>query len=183
MIRPVIQLITSIDLHGCHWRWMAVVLMAGVHGCSGTARLQMAAADAIEVAAVAMADVLREYDEDLGLADARRERAATLALVKRLRAATSEELADKEGEIFLQVLTRLQKDRRVALERYHISLGYTDTLREIATDLRRVAVDSQSLSDETRRYAIELLEQRFRSNNANLSNQRDRFIPGSEDKP
>ena len=130
-------------------------------GCTGDARVELAAADAIDRLSQGIEAALQEYHDDLAEADSARERMAVGALVDRLLGgdanAVSEDV-DAHAADFLQAMERLHADREVAWRRYWASVDNVKTLQEVAQGLRRLAIDSLSLRDEANRYVQELIE-------------------------
>jgi len=130
-------------------------------GCGGDARVELAAADSMETLGTSMAQTLAEYHADLARVDDERQRAAIQAFIDRVRADVSDETAtDAHAEAFQKALERLDTDRRADWERYTASSDNVATLREIAQDLRRLALNSMSLDDEVRRYFGDVMKRR-----------------------
>ncbi len=132
-----------------------------IGGCGGDARVELAAADSMETLGASMAETLSEYHADLARVDDERQRAAIQAFIDRVRADISDEAAtDGHADAFQSALERLGADRRTAWERYTASSDNVATLRDIAQDLRRLALNSMSLDDEVRRYFGEVMRRR-----------------------
>ncbi len=133
-----------------------------IGGCGGgDARVELAAADSMETLGASMAQTLAEYHADLARVDDERQRAAIQAFIDRVRADVADEAAtDGHAEAFQQALASLDADRRTAWDRYAASSDNVATLREIAQDLRRLALNSMSLDDEVRRYFGQLMQRR-----------------------
>ena len=132
-----------------------------IGGCGGDARVELAAADSMETLGASMAQTLSEYHADLARVDDERQRAAIQAFIDRVRADISGETAtDVHADAFQRALENLDADRRVAWERYTASSDNVATLREIAQDLRRLALNSMSLDDEVRRYFGDVMKRR-----------------------
>jgi len=130
-------------------------------GCGGDARVELAAADSMETLGASMAQTLAEYHADLARVDDERQRAAIQAFIDRVRADISDEAAtDTHADAFQRALESLDADRRVAWERYAASSDNVATLREIAQDIRRLALNSMSLDDEVRRYFGDVMRRR-----------------------
>ncbi|MCH7808442.1 MAG: hypothetical protein IIB60_04400 [Planctomycetes bacterium] len=130
-------------------------------GCAGDARVELAAADAIDRLAQGLEVALQEYHDDLAQADSARGRMAVGALVNRLRGGETNKVSeddDAHAADFLNAMQRLHADREVAWQRYWASVDNVKTLQEIAQGLRRLAIDSLSLRDEANRYVQELIE-------------------------
>lgn len=137
---------------------LAMACVAG-SGCGGDARVELATADAMQSLATAMDQVLGEYHEGIVGADDGREGAAITALVTRVtRDAGDENKVSGHAEAFSQALAKLRGDRAVEWQRYRAALDNVALLRETAADLRRLAVASMSLQDETRRYVLALFD-------------------------
>ncbi len=130
-------------------------------GCAGDARVELAAADSIELLAANLATTLTEYHTGLERSDDARERAAVFALVERLRAdMADEDKTEAHTNDFLHALDRLHADRRIEWQRFIASMDNLSVLRETANGLRRLAIESLSLEDEAQRYFGELIELR-----------------------
>ncbi len=138
----------------------AVCLMAAcVAGCGGDARVELSAADSIDSLANALELAVREYHDDLAVNDDLRESAAIAAFVTRIQAATDDP-AEQERHVadFTAALARVRQDRRVEWTRFTATGDNIDTLREIISGLRRLAIESLTLRDEARRYIFSLIE-------------------------
>jgi len=139
--------------------WLVLSALAG--GCAGDARVELAAADSVEMLGASMAQTLAEYQADLARFDGERQRAAVHAFIERVRMDVADEAAiDAHAEAFQEALRRLDADRKAAWERYSASLDNVATLREIAQGLRRLALESMSLDHDVRRYFGEVMERR-----------------------
>ena len=139
--------------------WLVLHVLTG--GCAGNARVELTAADSVEMLGASMTQTLAEYHADLARFDEERQRAAVQAFIERVRMdAVDEATTDAHAEAFRQALQHLDADRRAAWERYTASLDNVATLREIAQGLRRLALDSMSLDDDVRRYFGEVMERR-----------------------
>jgi len=138
-----------------------VVLTALTGGCAGDARVELAAADSVEMLGASMTQTLAEYHADLARFDEERQRAAVQAFIERVRTDIADNAAtDVHAAAFQDALRRLDADRQVAWVRYSASLDNVATLREIAQGLRRLALESMSLDDDVRRYFGEVMERR-----------------------
>ncbi len=130
-------------------------------GCAGDARVELAAADSIELLVASLATTLAEYHTGLERSDDARERAATFALVERLRIDIADDARTAaHTNDFLHALDRLHADRRIEWQRFMASMDNLSVLRETAHGLRRLAIESLSLEDEAQRYFGELIELR-----------------------
>ena len=136
-------------------------LNAFVGGCAGGARVELTAADSVEMLGASMTQTLAEYQADLARLDDERQRAAVQAFIERVRTDIADETATQfHAEAFRQAMQRLDADRRTAWERHAASLDNVATLHEIAAGLRRLALDSMSLDDDVRRYFGEVMDRR-----------------------
>jgi hypothetical protein len=134
-------------------------------GCAATAGLELAAADSMDLIRQTLAQSVTEYNNDLARLDAERRVAAIHAFIARIRTdAADEQKAQTHAEAFLAALELLERDRQVAWQRYTATIDNLAVLGETAADLRRLAVQSLSLEDETKRYFSELLEAQKRKN-------------------
>lgn len=146
------------------WTNLAVCLAVLVGGCGGDARVDLAAADALQSIAASMETAIGEYHTDTVRGDDDRESALVAALLDRVKHdATSDELLDQHGAAFTAALRKVRADRDVEWQRYHAALDNASLMREVAADLRRLAVASMSLEDEMQRYLFALIESRTTS--------------------
>lgn len=138
-----------------------VVLIALTCGCAGNARVELSAADSVEMLGASMTQALAEYHTDLGRLDEERQRAVVQAFIERVRTDIADETATQSHAVeFEEALQRLEADRQAAWERYTASLENVAALQEIAAGLRRLAMDSMSLDDEVKRYFGEVMQRR-----------------------
>lgn len=138
-----------------------VVLTALTSGCARDARVELTAADSVEMLGASMTQTLAEYHADIARFDEERQRAAVQAFIERVRADVSDEAAtNAHAEAFRNALQHLDADRQAAWERYAASLDNVATLREIAQGLRRLALESMSLDDDAKRYFGEVMDRR-----------------------
>jgi len=138
-----------------------VVLTVLAGGCAGDGRVELAAADSVEMLGASMTQTLAEYHADLVRFDEERQRAAVQAFIERMRTDIADYAAtDAHAAAFQQALQRLDSDRQAAWERYTASLDNVAALREVAQSLRRLALESMSLDDDVRRYFGEVMERR-----------------------
>lgn len=139
--------------------WLVLNVLSG--GCAGGGRVELTAADSVEMLGASMTQTLAEYHADLARFDSERQRAAVQAFIERIRRDIDDDTATQShAEAFQQALQRLDADRQTALERYTASLDNVATLHEIAVGLRRLSLDSMSLDDDVRRYFGEVLDRR-----------------------
>ena len=146
----------------CHLAMLAVCLAtAWTPGCGGDARVELSASDSIESRADALELAVQEYHPDVAAGDDLRESAAIAAFVNRIRAAADNPAEqDRHVAAFTAALARTRQDRRVEWARFTATQDNLDTLREITGGLRRLAIESLTLSDEARRYIRALLDLR-----------------------
>ena len=138
-----------------------MVLHVLTGGCAGDARVELTAADSVEMLGTSMTQTLAEYNADLARFDEERQRAAVQAFIERVRTdITDNEATDADAEAFRRALQHLDVDRQAAWERDAASLDNVATLREIAQGLRRLALESMSLDDDVKRYFGEVMERR-----------------------
>lgn len=139
--------------------WLVVLAAAGSAGCAGRARVELAAADALDALAVELGTALAEYQADLERADGRREGDLVAAFVARVQRDHADEAALAEHErAFVDALGRVRADRRVAWERYGAAQDNVAVAREVAGDLRGVALEGFALEEAARDYLNRLLE-------------------------
>ncbi|MCP4591414.1 MAG: hypothetical protein GY842_11765 [bacterium] len=122
-------------------------------GCGGDARVELSAADSIDALAGALEQAVREYHGEVVLSDEVRESGAITAFVRRIRESTDDPTEqDRHAAEFTAALARLRDDRAVEWSRFGATLDNLETLRETVGGLRRLAIESLTLSDEARRY-------------------------------
>lgn len=139
--------------------WLVVLAAAGSAGCAGRARVELAAADALDALAVELGTALAEYQADLERADGRREGDLVAAFVARVQRDHADDAALAEHErAFVDALGRVRADRRVAWERYGAAQDNVAVAREVAGDLRGVALEGFALEEAARDYLNRLLE-------------------------
>jgi hypothetical protein len=142
--------------------WCTGLLVVGVvacGGCCGDARVELSSADSIEGLAGVLAEALTEYHRDLTEIDEARRRAVADAFVARVLAdAADASRAEEHAAAFLEAQERIRADWQVEWQRYTASMKNVDTLGEVASGLRRLAIESQSFGDEIRRYFQGLFE-------------------------
>jgi len=130
---------------------LSMVLL--VAGCDGDARVELSAATALDRIASGMADALGEYHRDVAEADDRRETAVIDAFIERVRRESpDEQMTAEHAFAFREAMGRLRQDRRVEWMRFMAASDNLSTLIEVTDGLRRLAIESMTLSDEARRY-------------------------------
>lgn len=129
----------------------AVIL--GLAGCGGDARLELAAADALLAAADRMETVVAEYHAEMNEYDGTRESALIEAFVERVKSSVGDDQATAgHAAQFRLALERIRQDRAVQWRRHTAALENVAAVREVAEGLRRMGIESLTLSDEMRRY-------------------------------
>jgi hypothetical protein len=130
-------------------------------GCGGDARVELAAADALDVAAAQLRLAFDEYHAEINRADQSRQHAAVGAFVARLRADIDDQAAiDAHTAAFTEALAALWADQRAEDQRCHNALDNLDAVGEVAAGLRRVGIATLTVSDEVRRYLDSLIAAR-----------------------
>ncbi|GJM23591.1 MAG: hypothetical protein DHS20C16_00060 [Phycisphaerae bacterium] len=138
-----------------------VLLLCGIMavGCSLDARVDLAAASAMDTLAGSMEGVVNEYHTEIDRADDAAEVAVVDAFVGRIRRDVTDEVAvESHSEKFRLAMKRVRDDRAVEMNRYRAALDNVDVVREVARGLRRLATESMSFEDDARRYLFSLLE-------------------------
>ena len=155
------------------WKWAAMAVlqlgpvMFGAAGCGGDARLELAAADALAVTADRLETMVGEYHAEVGAHDDARETAVADAFVARVKAGAGDEQAVAEHTAqFRLALERIRQDRAVQWQRHTAATENVAVIREVADGLRRMGVESLTLSDEMRRYLSGWIEARNRARTA-----------------
>ncbi|UCG33868.1 MAG: hypothetical protein JSU68_04370 [Phycisphaerales bacterium] len=146
--------------------WQTAVLISAclgstLAGCGGDARVELAAADALDVAAAQLRLAFDEYHAEIDQADRGRQHAAVGAFVARLRADIEDENAIRAHTAdFTEALDALWADQQAEHQRCHNALDNLDAVGEIATGLRRVGIATLTVSDEVRGYFDSLVAAR-----------------------
>ena len=155
------------DGRGAARRWPAALLAAvvvAVAGCGGDARVELAAADALEHITVQLRLAVQEYNAEIERSDAARREAALDAFVRRVRGAdVAEEEVARHTEAFGEALALLAADQREEWRRYGVTLGNVEAVDEVARGLRQVGIETLSVQDDVRRYLGSLVEARRRA--------------------
>ena len=134
---------------------------AVVSGCSSAPRVQLSAADSMDLLASSLATTIDEYRHDLDQLDDQRRKAVVDAFVVRVRTDhQDEEVIAAHTAAFTTALDHIEADRRAASDRRQVAMENLETLKEIADSLRRVAMQSMNLDDEARRYLAGVIQRR-----------------------
>lgn len=166
------------------WRivWALAALMPAA-GC-GDIQMELAAAEAMPQLADQIELALDEYHQ---LGEARyadREAAVLAAFIERVtrdRQAPPATLEQHAAEA-AAAMARIRADREIGMQRRRAAQENVQTLRDMATTIRGVAIDSMSLRDEARRYIhgwIDVLERERRQRRKEKADAADR--PGRMD--
>ncbi len=145
-------------------RWVAAAALVGVAlgacGCGGDARVELAAAEALDRVAGQLDAALGEYTAEVAAADRSREADAISAFVVRVQGAADEEEVARHMTEFNEALARLRADQWTEWQRYQASRENVAAVREVADGLRRVAIATLTVQDDVRRYLTSLIEAR-----------------------
>ena len=140
---------------------LSACLQTVLAGCGGDARVELAAADALDVAAAQLRLAVDEYHAEIDQADQARQHTAVGAFVARLRADIEDDAAvNAHTADFTKALAALWADQRAEHQRCHNALDNLDAVGEIAAGLRRVGIATLTVSDEVRRYLDSLIAAR-----------------------
>jgi len=150
-----------------HAVFAACLLLLATTGCGGDARVELSAATAIEQVAASIAVAMEEYHREVTASDDHREEAVVQALVERIRRDHQDEKAtDAHVADFHQAMQHLRQDRDTEWRRYVAASDNLSVLTEVTSGLRRLAVESMTLSDEVRRYLHNVIDARSTRGNA-----------------
>jgi len=146
-----------------------VVTLSAIGCVGGDARVEIAAANLLDVASDSLARALVEYHDEIVSFDVRQEQDAILAFTNRITSAPDnpDDLDDpnhsdtvkKHTREFAAALAKLRADAQTESSRHIASMSNVKLLRETAATLRKLAVESLSLEDETKRYLTDALVQ------------------------
>ena len=129
------------------------VSVVSILGCGIQPAVMMSTAQTVRTATAGLRDAAREWAADVETGDTSREARAIAAFVTRLRAdGEDEDQIATDTAQFTAALAKLRADRWAADERLRIVMDNCDALDEQADALHQLAVDTQSLDDEWRRY-------------------------------
>lgn len=138
---------------------MALGVAAGLAGCGGDARVEMAAADALDRVANEMTVAYSEYHAEVERYDAQREADVTAAFIARIRRdQADEDKCQQHGREFAAALAKIRTDRGTEAARIGMAGEQVAAVREIGRGLRNVGIASLSLQDEMRRYLMSTIE-------------------------
>ena len=140
------------------WILLPCALACGCGGCIGSARVELAAADALDALSAELAKALAEYQSDLDAADDQRESAVIAAFIARTRNdAGDDAVMQAHAEQFAQALAKIRGDRRTAWQRHDASVDNLAAAQEVARELRAIALSGIALQDDARAYLNRLL--------------------------
>ena len=150
----------------CAARWFAA-LAAALGGCGGDARVEFSAADALDALAGSMNQTIQEYHQEVSSFDDSRESEVVSAFVTRVRRdAADEKSMDAHVTAFEAALQRLRADRETEWARRNAAMDNVGALREVASGLQKLAIQSLSLQDEMQRYLQSWVEAKRRASAA-----------------
>ncbi|MEE8169060.1 MAG: hypothetical protein V3T70_00800 [Phycisphaerae bacterium] len=145
--------------------WFGIgLLFISAGGCGGDALVEISAADAIEALTAQTRIALDEYQADLESGDDAREADVIAAFVRRAQQDASDSTRmEAHGQAFGQALARLRADRRTAWRRHTNAEENVKQMEAIARDLRQLAMDSLTLSDDWQRFFGRLIDAQRRA--------------------
>lgn len=127
--------------------------------CAHHARVELAAATALDRLAAEVETALNEYHDELNAADRDKRAAVIDAFVNRIRTDhANPQQTTAHVQQFNDALDRILADTDVERTRMTATRDNIATVRDIAADLRRFAVQSMSLNDDLQRYLNDLLQ-------------------------
>ena len=142
-------------------RILSGLLCAGVlvvGGCGVPPMAVMSQSQMLHRAGAEVRNAAAEWAADVQAGDDAREAAAIGAFVARIRrAADNEPQIATDTAAFTSALTSLRRDRYAADERLRVVLDNVDAVDEAADAMQQLAVESQSLNDEWKRYVTDNL--------------------------
>ena len=139
---------------------LVIMTTTAFGGCASSPRVQLSAADSLDLLASSLVSSINEFKVDLEQLDRQRRKAIVDAFVTRVRTDHENPYALESHTVaFTDALNRLEADRQTACDRRQTALDNVGTLQEIADSLRRIAVESMNLDDEARRYLTGVLSQ------------------------
>jgi hypothetical protein len=136
--------------------FIATIGLAGVLaiiGCGVPPAAVMSMAQTMSAAAEQQRQAAARWASDLEQADTAREARGIAAFVARIRAAGDDELKIADAtQALIAALDQVRDDRWAADERLRIELASAEALDALGEQANTLAVESQTLSDEFRRY-------------------------------
>lgn len=130
-----------------------LVCLCALGGCAADARVDLSAADALTAVAGQVQQTIQEYHGEVVRFDDSRESATVAAFVARVKADAADEASlDAHAAQFAAALVKIRADRETEWARRAAAMENVGVLREMASGLRRLALQSLSLDDEVRRY-------------------------------
>jgi hypothetical protein len=159
---------------------VTLAFLSCMAGCWGGAPVSLSATSAIDAVGAELRRALNEYHAEVNAADDAREDEAVAALIARLQRDANDAAATAAHvSAFRTAMAKLRADRRVESDRHAAALDNVRLLGEISAGVRRVAVESMTLSDEVKRYLTDLLEAR----QAAMQQPTDSGAPAQEQRP
>jgi len=147
-------------------RWRTAMRLAitaaslALSGCAAGAKVDLAAADTIDLAVANLQRSLDESRVDLDASDETRESEVTQAFIARVQSATTPQETDRHAAEFAAALAKIRADRDVSRLRHSLSLETLDALRETSAALRHVALQSLAIDKEASRQIESLLSRK-----------------------
>lgn len=145
------------------------MFIACLAGCGGDAHVELAASDALLAVADQMELTVDEYHREVTRHDDTREEAAMAAFIARVQSEHDDAAAmQTHVQEFRAALGKIRDDRETEWRRQSAAMSNVGVLHEIGSGLQKLALDSLSLRDETRRYFDAWIEnqRRARTNQA-----------------
>lgn len=140
-------------------RIILLSLTLAIIGCGGDARVEIAASEVANDLYTEFTQVVGEYHNEVVASDYARLVAIADAYRDRVISHGDDETAlDADRSAYLSALDRILADKETESVRYRTTLDNLSALSEVSAGLRKLGVDSLTLSDEYRRYIGALLD-------------------------
>jgi hypothetical protein len=138
--------------------YISIAPLVGEFGCAAGARVELSAAQTLDALVRDVEVALAEYHAEVNAADRTRRTSAVDAFVTRIRTDNDDEAATANHvKAFHEALDRILADVRVETNRHTATMDNVGEIRDVATGLRRLAIESMSLNDELKRYVTDLI--------------------------
>lgn len=135
------------------------ILILAPPGCAHHAKVELSAATTIDKLVAQVETALTEYHDELEQADRAKRAAAIDAFVNRIRTDhADEQRTTTHVSQFNDALDHILADVAIEQQRHIANRENIRTMREVAANLRKFAIESMTLNDEFQRYVKDLIQ-------------------------